>query len=64
MLSKDSEKIVPLRGSVQDWSGTKEEENLAEKKVYAKKVMNQMRMGYPDIEAYGDISLKSEDSTE
>ena len=53
-MSKESKKIVPLRGSVEDWSGEKEEEKLEEKKDYAKKVMNQMRMGSPDFEAYGD----------
>jgi len=53
-MSKESKKIVPLRGSVEDWSGEKEEEKLEEKKDYAKKVMNQMRKGSPDFEAYED----------
>ena len=53
-MSKDSKKIVPLRGSAEDWSGNNEEEKIEEKKDYAKKIMTQMTKGSPDFEAYGD----------
>ena len=63
-MSKDSKKIVPLRGSAEDWSGNKEEEKLEEKKDYAKKIMTQMTKGSPDFEEYEDSLSTPTDNKE
>jgi hypothetical protein len=55
-LSIDPKSIVTARGSVEDWSGENEEERLKEKKKYAKKMIEQHRLGSPNFkEMYGNI---------
>ena len=44
-------KIIPIRGTKEDWYGDKEYDQLDKKKTYAKELRIQL-LGSPDFEKY------------
>ncbi len=56
----NNKKIVPIRGSTEDWTGEKNDQLLQQKENYSKKRMIEKMKGSPDFEEYADV-LKSEE---
>ena len=51
------EKIIPVRGTKKDWS---KDEVVQNNKTYAKEVIKNQLIGYPDFEEYKDFIVKKE----
>jgi len=58
MKAKQKPKLIPSRGTVEDWSPDKEAENLRKKEEYSKKMAKQEKEGEPDFEQLLKKDLK------
>ncbi len=59
MTTNPNARIVPLRGTVEDWAPEKEAEMLRKKAEYSRKMSLQDAQGEPDFEKFLKADLKS-----
>ncbi len=56
------EKIIPVRGIIEDWSKDKGDVILEKHKTYARKNIKNQLLGNPDFEEYAGFLVKKESS--
>ncbi len=59
MTTNQNAKLVPLRGTVEDWAPEKEAEMLRKKAEYSRKMSRQATQAAPDFEEFLKADLES-----